>query len=270
MTYDQIIEALMVVGAIPLNSEDGNFQRLVPAMFHYADGRIYRDLAFLATDVTTEVLLTAIERDTQLPANVLSIRSVGLYMPPPSPPLGGAVTTRNARRYYPERISPEALEMFWPQPAFKPRVPKYYAIVARRIASTSTPNPLPPGTQPLPPIYQPEQFLYTLRLAPAPDRAYVAEVYGGVEPELLSPNNPETFLSRYYPELFIACCMVFLTGYQRDYGAQSDDPQRAMSWESQYTAIKNGVAQEAVRLRGEGAGYTALPPAPQAQQPRAP
>jgi hypothetical protein len=263
VNYSEIISALMTLGAIPLNSEDNNFQRIVPAMFHYADGRIYRDLAFLATDITTPVTLTAQERDVTLPANILTIRSVGICSPAGTP-------TRNSRRSYPERISPEALEIFWPQPSFRPGMPKKYAIVANRIAPSTLPNPGPPTTQPLQPIYQPEQFLYVLRLMPSPDRAYVAEVYGGIEPELLSVTNPETFLTRYYAELFIACCMVFLTGYQRDYGAQSDDPSRAVSWEGQYQAIKNGVAQEAGRLRGEGAGFTALPPAQQAQQPRAP
>jgi|SRR5262245_7910737 len=261
MVYDEVISALMTLGAIPLNSEDSNFQRIVPAMLHYAEGRIYRELAFLATDVTTPVTLTALERDVTLPANVLTIRSVGVAMPP---------VTRSSRRYYPERIAPEALEMFWPQPSFRPGMPKKYVIVANRVAPSTLPNPGPPTTQPLPPLYQSEQFPYVLRFMPAPDRAYVAEVYGGVEPILLSQSNPETFLSRYYNELLIACCMVYLTGYQRDYGAQSDDPARAMSWEAQYQAIRNGIAQEAGRLRGEGAGFTALPDANQAQQARSP
>jgi hypothetical protein len=105
---------------------------------------------------------------------------------------------------------------------------------------------------------------------PSPDRIYIGEVYGGIQPRPLSDSNPETYLSRYYAELLIAACMVFLTGYQRDYGAQSDDPQRAMSWEAQYQTLKAGVTQETGRQRGEGPGFTALPPAQQAQQPRSP
>jgi hypothetical protein len=263
VTYDQIIEALQVLGAIPLNSEDTNFQRIVPAMFHYADGRIYRELAFLATDVITPVPLTAMEREVALPLNILTVRSIGVCSPSGAP-------SRNSRRFYPERISPEALDLYWPQPNFKPAMPRKYALIGTRVPPSTQPNPSPPGTQPLPPIYFPETFSYVVRFMPSPDRAYTMEVFGGVEPEILSPTNPETFLSRYYNELFIACCMVYITGYQRDYGAQADDPQRAVSWEGQYQTLKAGVASEAGRLRGEGPGFTPLPPAQQAQQPRSP
>lgn len=263
MTYDEIIADLQILGAIPQNSEDSNFQKIVPAMFHYADGRIYRELAFLATDVTTPVPMVAMEREVLLPPNVLTVRSIGICTPPGTP-------TRNSRRFYPERISPEALDMFWPQPNFRPGIPKKYAIIGTRVAPASTPSTLPPSTQPLQPVYIPEKFLYTLRFMPSPDRAYTMEVFGGVEPLILSETNPETFLTLYYPELFIACCMVYITGYQRDYGAASDDPQRAMSWNAQYMALRESIAQEAGRLRGEGPGFTALPSSGAAQQPRSP
>jgi hypothetical protein len=263
MTYDEIISALMTLGAIPLNSEDSNFTKIIPSMFHYADGRIYRDLAFLATDVNTLVPVIPYVREVALPLDVLTVRSVAICTP------AGAITT-NTRRHHPERISPEALDMFWPQGSFKVGLPKKYAIVSVRTQLDPLPNPMPPTTQPLPPIYQPERFTYYLRMMPSPDRAYMAEIFGGVEPQILSNTNPETFLSVYYPELLIACCMVYLTGYQRDYGAASDDPQRAVSWESQYKTLRDSVAQEAGRLRGEGPGFTALPPSGAAQQPRAP
>jgi hypothetical protein len=265
MNYDEVITHLMTLGAIPLNSEDSNFTKLIPGMFHYAEGRIYRDLAFLATDTTELVTVPALEREVELPDNVLTVRSVGLCTPSASGP-----PDRNKRRHYPVRLSPEALEMFWPQPNFKPGMPKYYAIRAIRLPPDITTNPLPPTTQPEPPIYIPERFRLVLHFAPSPDRILIGEVYGGIEPLLLSRTNPETFLSRYYAELLIACCMVYITGYQRDFGAQADDPARAVSWESQYQAIKSGITQESGRLRGEGPGFTALPPAPQAQQPRSP
>ena len=34
-----------------------------------------------------------------------------------------------------------------------------------------------------------------------------------------------------YPELLLCACMVFASGYQRDFGAQAEDPQKAVSWE---------------------------------------
>ena len=263
MNYEEVVSALQVLGAIPRNSEDSNFQSLIPTMFAYAEGRIYRDLSFLATDATEVITLVPPTTDHELPDNVLSVRSVAI-LTPSGPPAS------NSRRHYPERVSPEALDMFWPQGSLKRGIPKMYSIKATRRAADSAPNPNPPTTQPLPPLHIPERFLLVLNLMPALDRFYTCEIYGSIQPQPLSEINPETYVTRYYSELFIACCMVFITGYQRDYGASADDPQRAMSWEGQYQALKNGIALEVGRQRGEGPGFTALPPAPIAQQPRSP
>lgn len=250
MNYNEIIAALQVLGAIPQNSEDSNFQKVVPAMFRYADGRIYREINFLATDVTSEVMLTPGGRDYALPRNVLTVRSLAILTP--RDPLNAPIeTTPNKRRHFPERVSPEALNMFWPQANLRMGVPRKYAVVGFRRAPEQLPSPEPPTTQPLPPVYVPEKFVLSLLFMPAPDRAYMAEIYGGVEPEILSDQNPETLLSRYYAELLIAACMVYMTGYQRDYGAASDDPQRAMSWEAQYKSLRDGVMTEEVIRSGQ-------------------
>ena len=263
MNYDEIMTTLMTLAAVPLNAEDDKFQRIIPATFLYADGRIYRELSFLATDVTQPVTLVANERETLLPADVVHVRSIDVCTPV------GPIT-RNSRRHPLERISPEALRMFWPQPSFKPGVPKKYAIVGVRPPLEVLPQPPQIGTQPLPPNFASERFVYAVHLMPSPDRAYTAEVFAGVQPKVLSQSNPETFLSVYYSELFIAACMVFITGYQRDYGAASDDPQRAVSWEGNYKVLRESIALEAAMQRGEGPGFTALPPAGVAQQPRSP
>lgn len=263
MQYDEIMSTLMTLAVVPLNAEDDKFQRIIPATFLYADGRIYRELNFLATDITQPFTLTALEREHLLPADVITPRTISVCTPP------GPIT-RNSRKYFPERISPEALDIFWPQPNFKPGIPKKYAIVGMRPPLEVLPQPPQTGTQPVPPNFASERFIYAVRFMPSPDRAYTAEVFGGVQPKVLSQSNPETFLSVNYAELFIACCMVFITGYQRDYGAASDDPQRAQSWEAQYKSLREGVALEAGMQRGEGPGFTALPPAGMAQQPRSP
>lgn len=265
MNYDEITSTLMVLAAIPRNSEDSNYQKVLPAAFAYADGRIYRELNFLATDVTQQVPLVANVRDVTLPEDILTVHYVNVCTP------AGPVTD-NSRRRPLERVSEAALNMFWPQPSFKRNVPKKYAIIGERPPIPPPVSSGPPiqGVQPAPFTFPPEKFVYTLRFMPTPDRAYVTEVNGGVQPKGLSQSNPETYLSVRYPELFIACCMVFITGYQRDYGAQSDDPSRAVSWEGQYTVLKNSVQLESSMQRGEGPSWTSLQPAPIAQQPRSP
>ena len=263
MNYDEISDALKVVAAVPRNTEDSNFEVILPAAFLYADGRIYRELSFLATDINTYQPLIPNVREVALSPDTITVRSISICTP------SGPVTS-NTRRHLLERISPEALDMFWPQPSFKKSLPRKYTIIGIRTQTLPLPNPAPPTTQPAPPIFIPDTYQYFLRVMPTPDRNYTAEIYGAVRPRPLSRTNPETFLSVNYAELFIACCMVFITGYQRDYGAQADDPQRAMSWEGQYQKLSASIMLEAGKIRGEGPGFTALPPATVAQQPRSP
>jgi hypothetical protein len=236
MNYDEIVLQLMTKAGVPLNSEDTNFFRILPGAFAYADGRIYRELDFLAVDVTQQVTLIAQERDVALPENTLSVLQVGVCTPP------GAIT-RNSRRHFPERISAEALDMFWPQANFRPGIPKKFAVIGVRAVAVT------PFAQPPVPVFQPERFTYVARFMPAPDRAYTAEVYGSVEPLVLSQSNPETFLTIHYPELFMAAAMIWIIGYQRDFGAQSDDPQRAVSWESQYRTLRDSLRLEIAQQR---------------------
>jgi hypothetical protein len=253
MNYDEMVEALKVMNEVPLNNTDDAFLRIVPRMFLYADGRIYRDHAFLQTLMTQTqpITLTARNRDVLLPTSVMVLRSVNVCTP------AGAITTFTKRTPL-DRIPPEVLDFFWPQASFRPGVPQKYAVVGG-FAPPIVPAPAMPS----------QALQLTVRFMPTPDQNYPVEFLGDIRPLPLSNKNPETFLSVYYPELYIAACMIFAAGYQRDFGAQADDPGRAQSWEGQYKALSQGVALEAARMRGEGPGYAAVTPAP-AAQPRAP
>jgi len=245
MTYDQVIEALQTILEVPLNDSDENFQRITPQVFEYAENRIYRECNFLATLTSTTAAMTANTREMALPTTVLVLQTLNVFTPV------GAPTNTSTRRQ-PERISPEALDFFWPQASATPGVPRHYALIG---ASTGT---------------APEVLSYKVRFGPEPDAAYTAEFLGVIRPAPLSATNFQTFLSTVYPDLFIACCMVFASGYQRDFGAQAEDPAKAVSWDGQYRALRDGAMLEAARLRGESTGWTPNSPQPLAGQPRAP
>src|SRR5215831_10578258 len=70
MTYDEVVSSLKTMLAVELNDEDANFTRIIPSMMLYADGRIYREIPFLATKITQPVTLIANNREFQLPSNV--------------------------------------------------------------------------------------------------------------------------------------------------------------------------------------------------------
>lgn len=264
MKYDEAVSWLQTMLEIPLNQTDINFQRIVPMMFLYAEGRIYHDLAFLVTTITQQHRLTALNRETILPDNVRVLEHICVCTP------AGPVTFTSKRTPPLERISATALDMFWPQASFKPGVPQKYALIGGTPQATLFADPFSLTPPPPLPVVPTQQLYHVVRMMPTPDKAYTVELTGIILPQTLSPTNNETFLSTRHPELLLCACMVFASGYQRDFGAQAEDPQKAVSWESQYQYLMKGVTIEQSRLRGEGAGYTAQAPVPLAQQPRAP
>ena len=70
----------------------------------------------------------------------------------------------------------------------------------------------------------------------------------------MSVTNTSTQLTNFFPDLFIAASMIFATGYQRDFGAQSDNPAQGQSWENQYDLlIKSALTEEARKKFNEEA-----------------
>jgi hypothetical protein len=63
------------------------------------------------------------------------------------------------------------------------------------------------------------------------------EVVGTITPDALSVSNTTTYLSTNYPDLLLAASMIFISGYQRNFGAQADNPQQAQSWTAQYMTL---------------------------------
>jgi hypothetical protein len=263
MTFDEAVSWLQTMLEVPLNQADANFTRIVPMMFLYAERRIYGDLAFLVTTITQQHRLTALNRETILPDNVRVLEQISVCTP------AGPVTNAS-KRVTLERITSTALDMFWPQVSFKPGVPQKYALIGGTPQATLLADPFALDPPPPLPVIPTQQMYHVVRMMPTPDKSYTVELTGAILPDTLSPVNNETYLSTKYPELLLCACMVFGSGYQRDFGAQADDPQKAMSWETQYKYLMQGVTIEQSRLRGEGPGYTAQPPVVLAQTPRAP
>ena len=236
MNYDQVLKNLQTLLEIPLNQEDENFKRIVPLMFTYADNRIYRELEFLATTAVATGTLMANNRETPLPSTVLVLREMSVMVPV------GYVWQNITSRKTLDRISPEGLDMIWSNSRYDsqsntmvpspPGVPEKYAVVGTSTAAF------------------PQTLSYSVRLVPVPDKAYAVEYFGVTRPALLSAINSETFLSTNYAELFCAACMVFASGYQRDFGAMADDPQKAMSWEGMYNSLRASAQLEAGRMKG--------------------
>ena len=91
---------------------------------------------------------------------------------------------------------------------------------------------------------------------------------GTFRPAPLSEANPQTFISVYLPDLMLSASMIFVAGFQKSYGQQSDDPRLAMSWEQLYREQKGSAAVEEARKKSQSASWSPYPPAPVANLPR--
>jgi hypothetical protein len=96
---------------------------------------------------------------------------------------------------------------------------------------------------------------HTMVISPTPDSPsgalYTTEITGLFQPTPISAANPTTYLSTNYPDLLEVAILIFLSGaLQRNFGAQSDDPRQAMSWETQYQTLVVPARGEERRRRG--------------------
>jgi hypothetical protein len=106
-------------------------------------------------------------------------------------------------------------------------------------------------------------------LGPVPDQAYPLVLTGTVR--MISLNSfantaqagtKMTFISMYLPDLLIMASMIYIAGFQRNFGRQSDDPAMAVSYESQYTGLLKGATVEEARRKFQASGWTSMSPPP--------
>lgn len=234
MTYTEFVENLQSLGVF--STGDTEFTAIIPAVIQYAEGRIYREIDALATHTTGVVDLAANNRSVSLSSlspKIIVPETVAVITPAATAPDSG---TRNNVRL----VNRDFLDFAFRQVLSGTGLPRYWA------------------------MYDAD----TLRVAPTPDAAYKLEVVGTYQPAALSASNTTTILSTYFPELMTACAMIFVSGYERNYGAQASDPQQAASWEGEYQKLKMGVVDQISRQKGQGAGWSPYRNPPEGARPR--
>jgi len=228
-TFVDQLANLMVIG-----STDASFQIFLPGCIDYAENRIYRELDPLSAYETDVATLTASVRDLTPPSNIgsfITIDQINIITPV-------TATSSNGTRNPLTPISPEMMDALWPSGQTVTGVPLYFAM----------------------------RSLDQILLGPPPDAAYQAEVIGLQRPAALSSANSSTFLTQYVPDLYMAAAMIYATGYQRDFGSQSDNPAQGVSWEGQYEKLLQSAQVEQFRVIFASEGWTSLAPTPLAQR----
>jgi hypothetical protein len=212
----------------------------------YAELRIYRDLVMLCTRMqNTSLGTTGASRQINL-ANMTNpnggpiIVPEGLSLITPS----GTANPANGTRVQFTEASLDWIDYVWPveattmDPDDAEWIGRYWAM----------------------------RDAFVMVISPTPDAVYTAEITGLFQPTPISPANPVTYLSTYYPDLLECAILIFLSGaLQRNYGAQSDDPRQAQSWEAQYQTLKTGALNEEMRRRGLSPNAPSMPQQAQAR-----
>ena len=213
-SFQSALAELMVT-----TTSDSDFVAIVPSIIDYAEQRLYRELDLLATVVPQTLTATALARTLSLSGAsqyIVTVQDVNIITP---------VTVTNAdlgTRNQCERASKEYLDAVW-NSATGAAIPRVYALRDNQ----------------------------TVLFGPWPDQAYSVEVVGTIRPLPLynAAESGGTFLSLYLPDLFMAAAMIFASGYQKNFGSQSDDPRMAQSWETQYQALFASANAEEIRKK---------------------
>lgn len=214
MDYDEYVAALKAIGVV--TQDDASFETVLPTIINAAELRIIRDLDPLGARGRRRTTVTAGVQTLGTPPDCLVMRGLWVFV-------DINVDPANSRRLQLLRRDETFIRWYWPVDS-QTGVPAYYAELEN------------------------DEIL----LAPTPSEAFTVELALTARPPQIGPDVANNVISVEYPDLLLYASMVWLAGYQRNFGSQADDPQMAVSWERQYqAALQAAVAQER-RRRSEG------------------
>jgi hypothetical protein len=235
LTYSTYVEQIATMSAI--KQTDVNFLTIVPSMINYAELRMQRDLDFLSTQISNSSYSLSVGSNslTILTSSFVSLQTFEV--------IDGS---GNSTPLLP--IGKEYIQNVYGSGSTT-GLPKYFAVYGGDSATTGKTS-------------------QNIIIGPGANSTYTVRLTGTVRSEPLSASNTTTFISVYLPDLFIMASMIYISAYQRNFGRQSDDPQMAQSYESQYQALKASALVEENRKKFEAAAWTAYSPSPVASPTR--
>lgn len=225
MIYSDLTTFISAMFQIPLTTassatpfQDTNANNILPRVIDLAEQMIYTDMDMLVqrrADYSTQ--FTAGSRALTLPTGCMVCEGVSQISP-----AGSTLTTGGTRNPL-EPVALDFIDMCFPSQSSPTGIGAYWAPIDG----------------------------LSIAVGQTPDAAYVAEVVGTFRPAVLSSTNTTTYLATNYPQLYMAAVAYYCAGYQRDFGAQSEDPKLASSWLSTYERLVEPSKLEEKRRKGE-------------------
>lgn len=245
LTYSTYVTQIATMAVVAEN--DPAFVTILPQMITYAENRMYRDIDFMFTSTSlhgVSFVLTPGNRNLSFNINLASNSDSqsGTFVVSEQINLltdaeGNAADTTN----------PDACVRVPLLPTTKEFLDAVYG--SSLAANQGQPQYFVPFNETL------------FFVGPVPDQAYPVEVVGTYRPNSLSSTNTTTFISQYLPDVFIMASMIYISAYQRNFGRANDDPQMAVTYESQYQALLKSAIVEEARKKFDAAGWSSQSPA---------
>jgi hypothetical protein len=215
------------------SSTDANFNAIIPDALNYAELRIQRDLdplALLESSTSTYTLAPG--------ANTVSIPVSDFYIV--------EAVFANGTPLIP--TTKEFLQNVCGSPS-STGVPAYFAVAGGDSSTQGNTSTI-------------------ILVGPYAASATTVGIYGKVRPVSLysysgsgsTAGSSTTFISSQLPDLLIMASMIYISGYQRNFGRQSDDPQMAQSFENQYQTLLKGAIVEEARRRFRSTDWSPMAP----------
>lgn len=234
-TYPQLAQELATL--LNTSVSNPNYINELSNAITFAETMIVQDLDPLSTySVDSSTAFTLGSPNYTAPATFVIVTQLAFITPVATVPDSGV-------RHPLEFVSTDFLNFIWPTRAVATvpyNVPKWVAPLSQN----------------------------TFIVAPTPDAAYTVEVTGTRRPTPLSPANPITSLLTLLPSLMNAACMIYLSGVQKNFGSQADNPAQAVSWTGVYQKLLTSAEMEEARKKFQGPGWNPYLPTPVATPPR--
>lgn len=215
------------------NASDPNFLSNLPSCIEYATNRIVRELNLLSTITSNSTIQTATTtRIVDLSAlNPIfnTLQDINVITPAGTTDANLGVRVQLTIQ---SRAFMNAVYGTGPTQGGVIGVPQYFAMVTDQI----------------------------IQLGPYPDDVYNLEIIGTVRPTPLSPTNVSNWISTYLADLFLAAEMIQMSAFKMNFSAMSDDPKMAMSWETQYTTLRDSAGVEDAMRKYFSTGWSAQLP----------
>lgn len=215
---------------------DAPLQNLLPQILSYAEGRIQRDIDALQARSSNAYALTQGVNLLQIPVNdFLAIETLEVQQ------VSGSVVV-NSTPLVP--VSKEFIQNCY-SGVFSAGYPRYFAMYGDTFGDGANTN-------------------VNILVGPAPNFAYPILATGVIRmPSLYQFSVPGladtsyTYISQWLPDLLLMASMIFISGFQRNFGANADSKDMPVNYEQQYKTLLAGAISEENRKKGMGSGWTA-------------